>query len=299
MRLEHIVYLKDSFELLSEKIRSLAMYASDTDNIFENTHKTLMRDKSIANKLRQVNEGIRKAHNFHYRSPSSGGDLMLSTQKLSYENCIELNTLHKLKIYQWLLTEAYEAFEDYVEKSYAYCGLEGLSVWHPLANWAHEGSKDINVYLKCSEELKKGPYEHLNRLRDCSNHFARYETNNQLGNNYRVILVLTEKLRHLIVHNGGYCDNFNQLISKAQRHLPNYKISDLKPFFESYFTPHKGRLLVDLLEFPVEDEMEFPTGAHYDTMLGLFRNLVEYAYLICESIILLGADTKFPSNKKA
>lgn len=189
--------------------------------------------------------------------------------------------------------EAYEAIEDFIERAYAYCGLKGMALWGEPNNWSHGSSLEIEHYL--SVKLRGTPYAQLKAFRNELPHFAQYESQNPNKVNYRVVFVLVEKLRHFIVHNEGYGQDFDKLMNRIRGELPSVDAKQLKSYVESYFIFHGGRYLIDLLELPVEDS-ELPIGAYNDEMLGFFRSIMEYAALIAEAInnkILSGNAAKF------
>jgi hypothetical protein len=97
---------------------------------------------------------------------------------------------------------------------------------------------------------------------------------------------LIEKLRHLIVHEGGYCKDFNSLMGLIQKELDGASMKGVRSYVESYFIPHRGAKLIDLLELPVEDGSGALIGAYHDEMAGFFKTLIEYALLVKESIEL-------------
>jgi hypothetical protein len=98
--------------------------------------------------------------------------------------------------------------------------------------------------------------------------------------------VLVEKLRHIIVHKGGYSDDFKGLKGKIYSELKGMSTKNVHSYVDSYFMTHKGDKLIDLFEFPVEDGVGARVGAYHDSMIGFLRALVEYAQLIRESIEL-------------
>ena len=50
--------------------------------------------------------------------------------------------LHKNKQYQWLLSEAYEEFEDFIEAAYAYAGYADNNFW-PLKDYGNISLQDL------------------------------------------------------------------------------------------------------------------------------------------------------------
>ncbi|MNR04074.1 hypothetical protein D3C85_1200020 [compost metagenome] len=265
------------------------MYQRETARIFHEHEAKLIKQHE------QLPEWIdREKHGSHYfirySSPSTSEEVTVKTKTYKLDDQIELNTLHKLKTYQWLLAEAYEAFEDFIEIVYADCGVRGSNLWVRPDSWKHDGSTNLGDYYNPRRKSNGTPYLQLKALRERSAHFRKYETRE--GNNYRIVFVLIEKLRHLIVHEGGYCINFNDFMKSIQRELSDISMRDVRSYVESYFVPHRGAKLIDLLEFPAEDGPEAVIGAYHDTMSSLFNTLIEYALLVKESIELDSSEPK-------
>ncbi|MCX2708343.1 MULTISPECIES: hypothetical protein [unclassified Pseudomonas] len=271
----------EEFDKLLAKITNADVYKRVTAKIFhEQEEKLIKNHEQLPEWVDKENHG---PHYFvRYSSPSTSEEVTVKTKTYKLEDQIELNTLHKLKTYQWLLAEAYEAFEDFIDLVYADCGRRGSNLWVRPDGWKHDGSNNLDHYYNIRRKTKGTPYVQLKALRERSSHFREFEIKE--GNNYRIVFVLIEKLRHLIVHEGGYCLNFETLMQSIQRELNGMSMKDVRPYVESYFIPHREALLIDLLEYPVEDGPGAVIGAYHDCMSSMFNTLLEYALLVKESI---------------
>ncbi|MDU8498403.1 hypothetical protein RYB01_04315 [Pseudomonas syringae] len=149
------------------------------------------------------------------------------------------------------------------------------SVFYAVLAPQTERFKDITHYYQLSKSKRRKSYAQLEALRGASKHFERYEFENFTGANYRVIIVLIEKLRHYIVHDGGYYNDIGTLSGKVQQELPGMDIKSVMAFVDSFFVPHGHSRIVDLLEYPVDPKTGKPLGTYHDLMLGFFRNLME------------------------
>ncbi|WP_267273346.1 hypothetical protein [Pseudomonas putida] len=279
--------VQDEFQKLLEKITNTDVYKRVSTDIFHEQEKKLIQHhKQLPDWVDKEDHG--PCYFVRYTSPSTSEEVTIKTKTYKLQDQIELNTLHKLKTYQWLLAEAYEAFEDFIEIVYADCGVRGSNLWVRPDDWRHEGSTNLSDYLKPRKKGSSTPYIQLRALRERSTHFREHEAKE--GNNYRVVFVLIEKFRHLIVHQGGYCFDFNTLMKKIQRELVGVSFEGVRSYVKSYLIPHREALLVDLLEFPVEDGPGAVIGAYHDTMQSLFNTLIEYAVLVKESIELDNAE---------
>lgn len=279
--------VQEEFDKLLEKITNADVYKRETAKIFQ-SHETRLIEhhEQLPDWINRKEHG--SAYFIRYSSPSTAEETTVTTKTYKLDDQLELNTLHKLKTYQWLLAEAYEVFEDFIERVYADCGVRGGNLWVRPDGWKYDGSKDLNHYYNPRRKSSGTPFLQLKALRERSAHFREYEAGK--GNHYRVNFVLIEKLRHLIVHEGGYCKDFDSLMGLIQKELSGVSMKGVRSYVESYFIPHRGAKLVDLLELPVEDGPGALIGAYHDVMGILFTTLIEYALLVKESIDLEGAE---------
>ena len=277
-------YLANAFEELTAKINKLNQFKSVASKVFSAQHEEVTKaHEALPEWSLRRTEG--SSYFLHYQSPSTGSDLLVSQKSYQLNDELELSSLQKLKIYQWLLVDAYEVFEDFVVEAYAYCGLKGLSIWVQPDGWARDDKRDIEAYIKAPFKGKvRTPHRQLKAFRQGSQHFAKYETENRVGRNYRVVLVIIEKLRHAVVHFGGYCENLKSFQDKVQADLADMDIKAVRKYIDTHFMHHEGSNLVDLFEFPACDRNGNPNGGFHDPMLGYFRAIIEYAQLIKESI---------------
>lgn len=276
-------FVQEEFDKLLEKITNADVYKRQTAKIFEHQETRLIEHhQQLPDWVNREEHG--STYFVRYKSPSTAVETTITTKTYKLDDQLELNTLHKLKTYQWLLAEAYEVFEDFIERVYADCGVRGSYLWVRPAGWKHDGSKDLSHYYNPRRKGSGTPFLQLRALRERSAHFRDHEV--KKGQHYRVQFVLVEKFRHLIVHEGGYCRDFKSLMGSICRELDGTSIDGVRSYVESYFIPHRGAKLIDLLELPVEEGPGALVGAHQDSMAGFFKTLIEYALLIKESIEL-------------
>lgn len=272
-------FLIEELAIFTTKISKLMQYKHNANRIFTEQHQKIQDTHA---RLPEWSIYKRDGHPFHlfYRSPSSGVDITASSERQKLEDQLEMNTLLRLKTYQWLLVDAYEAFENFLVSAYAHCGREGIGIWEKPERWKHRiNSKDINHY-----KTEHKPFGQLNAFRRNSAHFVRYETHSPTGTNYKVTFALIEKLRQCTVHYGGYSENLNQLTSKVQDSLKDEDRDAVGEYVKSHFIAHEKYNLIDLLEYPTFDEDGKPDGGYQDIASYYLTVLVEYAQLIMESI---------------
>lgn len=272
-------FLTDELATLTTKISKLTQYKYNAERIFTEQHQKI---QDTHNQLPEWAIHKQAGHPFHlfFRSPSSGVDIIVSSAHRMLEDQLEMNTLLRLKTYQWLLVDAYEAFEIFLVNAYAHCGIKGIGIWEKPKKWPHRtDSKDINHY-----NTERKPFGQLNAFRKNSAHFMHYETNSPTGTNYKVVFALIEKLRHCTVHNGGYSENLNQLTSKVQDSLKDEERDAVGEYVKSHFVQHGEYSLINILEAPAFDDDGTPNGNYKDITSYYLTVLVEYAQLIMESI---------------
>lgn len=271
-------YLQEQFDGLASTINRLNLFKDEARSAFQAKYRTLLEHHGQLPEWALENEEG-WPYFIHYQSPSTAGDLVVSPTRHTLADQVEFNALQRLKNYHWLLVEAYETFVKFLGNVYAYCGLHGLAIWQRPEKWNRDGSKKLDDYNTGDK-----PYGQLRAFREGCRHFRLNESHGPTRRDYRLQFVVIEKLRHTIVHNGGYCSDFKRLIDKMQGELKEMDARKLREYTSDYFVSHNNRELIDLLEIPVTDAGGNLTGAYKDIMMSLFRMIIEYSYLILESI---------------
>lgn len=261
--------IDEHFQAFAGKVSKLHQYQRHADSILSAQHHKIIEDHVMLPEWALAKDHGRY-HYFHFTSPLSGLEHTCSSDLMKLDDQIELNAIQKLKIYQWLLVEAYEEFRVLVEHLYSECIQNGYAKGD---EWKQVGSS------RSSKTLRK-----LAVIRAVAPTFQAAEVGSLAGSNYRVSFVLVDKLRHIIVHHGGYCSDLGQFQRGVGIELSGLKSAAVDEYAISYFALHRDRYIVDLLEMPLRSELGIQLGASADTMLGLFRLLVEYGYLVTESI---------------
>ena len=116
-------------------------------------------------------------------------------------------SIYENKQYQWLLVDAYEAYEDFLDEFYAYIGFIDNNFW--MAK--DYGSLAIDEIAKQNKEwfsirvkdIRGRPNIIYKQTRKKISLLNYYEKKNQLGIDLQFEINLISKLRHVIVHNGG------------------------------------------------------------------------------------------------
>ena len=119
--------------------------------------------------------------------------------------------------YGWLLVEAYEEFEDFLERTYAWLGKHDWQAWRlgEFGNirYAELSERPFPWYLETVRHgFAQNPRKILNRLRNLYPNLADTEARNKLGRNLRLSVELIANLRHKIVHARGRISDKNDFV---------------------------------------------------------------------------------------
>ena len=136
----------------------------------------------------------------YFDDPTTGVLTPYGFSKSSAEDRLQLIGKQKNRQYAWLLVEAYEEFEDYIEHIYAYIGKREVNDWYlddfgkiRLADLSH---KDFAWYLDAVRRKYHGASKRiLNRLRTLYPELEIVEKTNALQVNLRVAIELTRQLQ--------------------------------------------------------------------------------------------------------
>lgn len=227
--------------------------------------------------------------NMSFRQLATGEHFFYEFRKHSIPEQIRSLNLRTNRHYQWLLVEAYEHFEDFLEQAYSAAALVDKNIW-PLRDYGtnHLGDLEKISFEKLHElarEKKDKPYSLLNPLREHRAIIKKYENNNALDINPWFLLHLIEKLRHHIVHTKGEVNNrekFSTDVLKKSGLHNNGKPDELyKNWIDSFFIEAGSTSLIHLLERPIKDYS--PLNFHINVFEETSNHLLSYAHLIASS----------------
>ena len=229
-------------------------------------------------------------HAMYFYDPHTGTARNYGFRKSSVEDRATQVVLQKNKQYCWLLAEAYEEFEDYLESTYAYIGISDNASWlmsdFGNISISELSEKDYEWYLDRAKNKRDVPQSILTRLRFLYPNLVHIETNNKLNVNLKVAIELIAQLRHIIVHKGGIVgdrDAFLESVLKKSGGWNNGKYHpDYKDFVEQFFGDGEYKNVISLLE--VRTHPEIPLDIHNDVYGELSGYLIAYAVLIYQSI---------------
>ena len=228
--------------------------------------------------------------NMIFRSARDGEHRVFAHKKTSFQEKVSRIFYHKNKQYQWLLSEAYELFADFVEDAYAYAGHIDNDFW-PLSDFGSISlselkAKDFDWFAAQARAKRDVPQSALNRLREKLPEFADLEKNNKIDVDLKLLVVLVEHLRHLIVHMGGVSkdrEKFIEEVLKKTGYSSKGKAAEEHiAFINGFFADGKQKNTIVLLEVRVNPEI--PLDIHVDIFSLLSSGLVSCADALSESL---------------
>jgi len=124
------------------------------------------------------------------------------------------------------------------------------------------------------------------RFREKFPQLRRLEAYNKLKINLRLAIVLTENLRHAIVHNKGIVSDKGEFIKKVLKDASLHKNQKLLErhveFIKTFFRSGEHENTIHLLEIPID--LRSPWDNHVDIFEDLSNLLMAYALVIVECL---------------
>ena len=98
-----------------------------------------------------------------------GRAIFYGFRDVTVDEAIDNLVRHTNRQHQWFLAEAYELFEEFLNRAYAYMGITSPACW-PLRDfgsvqWNEAQAKDFQWYLKQSQTKKDAPLSMLRQFR--------------------------------------------------------------------------------------------------------------------------------------
>ncbi len=290
--------LHEIFDNLSDKITQLQLYQRTIGNM---AGEELQRLNEYYESFEDKPELLaRSGHRMLFYDAKTGEARPFGHREISVEDKMKAVVLHKNKQYQWLLVEAYEAFEDYIEDVYAYAGLLDKNLW-PCRHFGNISlselsNKDFNWFKKQIDRIKNKDSIHilLNQFRKVFTNIEEIETKNKLNINLKLTIVLIEKLRHIIVHKGGIVENKEEFIKdvlKTAGLINNGKPNEgYVKFIKNYFGSDEYENNIALLEVRILPEIPIDISINrFDSLTG---KLMSYSFIIAQCL----QEHKKPTN---
>ena len=199
--------------------------------------------------------------------------------------------IHQNKQYQWLLTEAYEWFEDYIEFAYGIGGFLKPTLWRPAELrrlYEVKGHSAILHDFLVQSSSARDTGDALSKLNRFRTVFSAFKSAEQANPNYRstrFVLVLVEMLRHVIVHNGGRIKNkglfVERIFARAGLSPSGHEGTILARMVDDFLGRVNGETIVHLLD---ANRPNLP-GAYTSRIGVLIDLLLAYAHFIHAEVL--------------
>jgi len=275
------------FERFAKAYAEIILYKRAVKTTAKNEFNELMKNEPLFNTLGFQGIPV-SASNVHFKEARTGDLKLITQQRHSIEDKKKSVFLHKNRQYRWILAEAYEIFEDFLEEAYVFAGLTDETLWH---------EKDLNALSQTSVEQTRTemlvgvvknkrdkPSSILNQFRNCFEELGtvELEKGNELQLNMKFTLILIEHLRHIIVHKKGNVSNFQMfcenVIKKSGVYNNGNYPKEYLDFIKLYFGANELENTITLLEYEItEGGITFTDDRFENTLLNC---LIAYAQLI-------------------
>jgi hypothetical protein len=282
--------LTEIWKRFTDRMAEIELFHRAAKDSAQNELKEIQEYANLLEENSALKELSSSLHNMMFYDARTGLARFYHHQKRSIEERVLDVLLHKNKQYQWLLAEAYEEFEDYLENVYAYCGIVDKALW-PLQDYGNISlmelpQKDFPWFAEQAGKKKRIPYSILKKFRIWFPQLESIEVSNKFNVNLRLAITLIEKLRHIIVHRGGKVANksrFVQVVTEACGLFNNGNISqEHLGFITSFFGKDVYTNVILLLEIRIHPEV--PIDIHVSLFEKLTGYLMAYAFLIFEEV---------------
>jgi hypothetical protein len=146
------------------------------------------------------------AHSFVFRDMAQCQPVFYKSHELSHDQLISALTVSHNRQYQWLLAECYELFEDFLIDAYGCAAAINAAFWDPknLKDVIGFAGKNADWWVNQARMLKSTPSAKtiLERMRQMPG-VREIEQRNAHEVNYKLVLLMIDRMRHLIVHERG------------------------------------------------------------------------------------------------
>lgn len=231
-----------------------------------------------------------------FYDPETGRYTRYGITESRAEDRVQQIVKQKNRQYGWLLVEAYEEFEDFLEKTYAWLGKHDWRAWRlgEFGNIRHAelSRQPFSWYLEAvKRKFAQNPKAILDRLRSLYPRLAEIEARTKPGDrNLRLYIELIANLRHKIVHARGTISDRNGFIEHVltkcglwNNGRPN---EEYRAAVETYLSPDTADCFVTLIEVNAPLPEGTPPEArrilnpYYDICGWLISDLIAAAALV-------------------
>lgn len=234
-------------------------------------------------------EGGPVLQSMFFRDMSARKPVFYGFKDPSYDQLISGLAISHNRQYQWLLAEAYELFEDFLVDAYG-CGSAMLpDVWSPqdlkaVGNFVGQG---VDWWVLQARGLRRPPSAKiiLERLRLVPG-VRDLEQTNAHEIDFKLALLMVDRMRHVIVHNRGRVENKETFAAAILADAGMLAGGKPKPadaaFIGQYFGDGKLDTTILLLEHPLPPKGPF--HMHVDMWGDLLGLMLSYAHMLSQRL---------------
>jgi hypothetical protein len=239
--------------------------------IFQSAIRTTTR-RAIAQSLRNAarleaqgrTDNSYSLHNMHFRSLVDGTHILYAKSLRSSEDIRRDMHLHENKQFRWIVVEAYEAYEDFIEVCYASAQHLGESLWKTeevrrAEREAGQSPATLEALLKVASDnrITGDAHKKITRFRAHYSELQAAEARRAIGDGPNFLLPLVELLRHVIVHNAGNVASRARFEERVLSRAGVLNNGQPDPMYMNeiafYLTDHQGKCIVRLSDAPTPD----------------------------------------------
>lgn len=266
-------------------ISDIIVLQRNTRSVIQNEIDNLNKYIKKYTKLEQYNIPIRNERMF-FTDFRTGNNIFYGYKQLYYDEYLNFIQLKCNRDYQFYLASSYETFETTMRLIYAYLGKNDINFWslYEFGNIKYDDIKklDFNFYVEQSKKRKGGAiqiFKSLIKEFDCNIKISCLDLKTEI--------ILIEKLRHTIIHDGGYAtdkEEFINLVVKESGILNNGNIDkEIYKYIESFFGKGKYNKLIFLLDRRLVIEKKILSNIHINLFEKLIKSIVFAVYIIYEN----------------
>ena len=277
---------------LANALSSIELYQKLSNDIMQQEHERLSRRAKMASERGEEYPSSESVQAMYFYDAMTGTATPYGHSELSAEDKLRLIATQKNRQYCWLLVEAYEEFEDYIERIYAYIGKRNADDW-VLEDFGNIRlpdlrEKDYQWHLETvKRKYSQNPRRLLNKLRNLYPNLRCVEQHNALDTNLQVAIELIANLRHQIVHTRGQVvslEDFCKVILEncGLWNNGNPKM-ELRTFIEQYLREDSDVYDIILIEIDALPP-GIPIAGFRNVFGGLIGYLMAYALQILRCV---------------
>lgn len=278
--------ISDAFDAYTADVASVHSYRAAIQKAAEREFVHLKEQESRWKQENLSPSQIVGMQNLYFRTADTGGYHSYAFKDITIKAQIDALVRQTNRQYQWLLAEAYELFEDFLENAYACAALENRSLW-PLRDFGaltydELTSVTFDKLLEQAKSKKDKPQSLLNPLREKLLRMKALETRNCLNANLWFKINFIEKLRHHIVHTRGAVADKQQfakdLLTKIGLYNNGKPEKEYLELIDTYIRQDGDAHVIRLLDVALP--AEGPFAMHLAIFDDLSDGLLAYSHLL-------------------